>query len=213
MKTSVKTLFASALTAIVLSTSAFTSNAAGPVTNLTTISSGIDFNKVVVKGNVHVELVQADRQRVIIYNEYNKDLTTVVQRGDKLFINSNEDQPITIIVYVKNLQRIDASNTASVITKGKFSAEALQVFLKDNARADVNATASSLYTYVIDNSALKLRGTSTDHMSVKGKVAKLKMEEFAAVNTTTKALDEELIVSTAQVSDTLLAGNKARSKK
>ena len=66
---------------------------------------------------------------------------------------------------------------------------------------------------MIDNSALKLRGTSTDHMSVKGKVAKLKMEEFAAVNTTTKALDEELIVSTAQVSDTLLAGNKARSKK
>jgi hypothetical protein len=213
MKTSTKTLFASVLTAIVLSTSAFTSNAAIPVTKVSAISSHIDFNKVVVKGNVHVELVQADKQRVIIYNEYNKDLTTVVQKGDKLYINSNEDQPITIVVYVRNLQRIDASNTASVITKGKFSAEALQVFLKDSARADVNATASSLYTYLIDNSALKLRGTSTDHTSVKGKVAKIKMEEFAAVNTTTKALDEELIVSAVQVNDTLFAGNKAKSLK
>lgn len=213
MKTSTKTVFASVLTAIVLSTSALTSNAASPVTNLSTISSSIDFNKVVVKGNVHVELVQADKQRVIIYEEFNKDLTTVVQKGDKLFINSNEDQPITIVVYVKNLQRIDASNTATVITKGKFSAEALQVFLKDNARADVNATASSLYTYVVDNSALKLRGTSTDHLSVKGKVAKLRMEEFAAVNTTTKALDEELTVNAAKVNDTLFAGNKARSLK
>lgn len=213
MKTSTKTVFASVLTAIVLSTSALTSNAASPVTNLSAISSSIDFNKVVVKGNVHVELVQADKQRVIIYEEFNKDLTTVVQKGDKLFINSNEDQPITIVVYVKNLQRIDASNTATVITKGKFSAEALQVFLKDNARAEVNATASSLYTYVVDNSALKLRGTSTDHLSVKGKVAKLKMEEFAAVNTTTKALDEELTVTAAKANDTLFAGNQAKSLK
>lgn len=213
MKTSTKTVFASVLTAIVLSTSALTSNAASPVTNLAAISSNIDFNKVVVKGNVHVELVQADKQRVIIYEEFNKNLTTVVQKGDKLFINSNEDQPITIVVYVKNLQRIDASNTATVITKGKFSAEALQVFLKDNARADVNATASSLYTYVIDNSALKLRGTSTDHLSVKGKVAKLKMEEFAAVNTTTKALDEESTVTAAKSNDTLFAGNKVKSLK
>lgn len=213
MKTSAKTVFASVLTAIVLSTSALTSNAASPVTNFTTISSSIDFNKVVVKGNVHVELVQADKQRVMIYEEFNKDLTTVVQKGDKLFINSNEDQPITIVVYVKNLQRIDASNTATVITRGKFSAEALQVFLKDNAHADVNATASSLYTYVVDNSALKLRGTSTNHMSVKGKVAKLKMEEFAAVNTTTKALDEELTVTAAKVNDTLFAGNQAKSVK
>jgi len=213
MKTSTKTVFASVLTAIVLSTSALTSNAASPVTNLTTISSSIDFNKVVVKGNVHVVLVQADKQRVIIYEEFNKDLTTVVKKGDKLFINSNEDQPITIVVYVKNLQRIDASNTATVITKGKFSAEALQVFLKDNARADVNATAKSLYTYVVDNSALKLSGTSNDHMSVKGKVAKLQMEEFAAVNFTTKALDEELIVSAVTTKDTLFAGSKAKSLK
>lgn len=213
MKTSAKTLFASVLTAIVLSTSAFASNAASPATNFSTISSGIDFNKVVVKGNVHVELVQADKQRVIIYEEYNKNLTTVVQKGDKLFINSNEDQPITIVVYVKNLQRIDAANSASVTTKGKFSAEALQVFLKDNARADVNAAASSLYTYVIDNSALKLRGSSKDHMSVKGKEAKVKMEEFAALNTTTKSFDEELIVSNVKVNDTLFAGKKEKSVK
>lgn len=212
MKTSAKTLFASVVTAIVLSTSALSSNAAEMVKNPIAFSSKIDFNKVVVKGNVHVELIQADRQHVMVYEEYNKNATTIEQKGDKLFITSEESQPITIVVYVKDLQRIDVSNTATVITKGKFSAPVLQVFLKDQASADVNAVIGSLYTYTIDKSALKLRGTSTDHVLVKGKVARVKMDDFASANTRTQDLDESYLAS-AKVSDSLMAGNKNKGLK
>lgn len=193
MKTSVKTLFASALTAIVLSTSAFTSVAAVQSDSFSEFSTTIDFNKVVITGNVNVELVQSEKQRVVIYETYNKNLTTVTQKGDKLFINSKEDEPIHITVYVKDLQRIDASNRVSVITRGRFASNVLQVFLQDKAKAYVSGDIGSLYTLVKDRSELKLKGTSKDHVSVKSKVAKLNTVQFASLKTTGTIDGEESV--------------------
>lgn len=193
MKTLVKTLFATALTVIVLSSSALTSVAANKESELTVLSAEIDFNKVVITGNVHVELVQANQQRVIIYEAYNKATTSVKQKGDKLFINSVEEEPINIVVYVRDLQRIDASNTVTVKT-GTFSASVLQVFLKDKARAYVSGNIGSLYTLIKDKSELKLNGTTNDHISVKGKVARLKTDSFAALNTTSSVFEEVALV-------------------
>lgn len=193
MKTSVKTLFASALTVIVLSTSAFTSVAANQSENFSELSTTIDFNKVVITGNVNVELIQSEKQRVVIYEAYNKNLTTVTQKGDKLFINSKEDEPIHITVYVKDLQRIDASNRVSVITRGRLASNVLQVFLQDNAKAYVSGDIGSLYTLVKDRSELKLKGTSKDHVSVKSKVAKLNTVQFASLKTTGTVDGEESV--------------------
>lgn len=193
MKTSVKTLFASTLTAIVLSTSAFTSVAASQRENFSELSTTIDFNKVVITGNVNVELIQSEKQRVVIYEAYNKNLTTVTQKGDKLFINSKEDEPIHITIYVKDLQRIDASNRVSVITRGRFASNVLQVFLQDNAKAYVSGDIGSLYTLVKDRSELKLKGTSKDHVSVKSKVAKLNTVQFASLKTTGTVDGEETV--------------------
>ncbi|MBB5437309.1 hypothetical protein HDC92_000977 [Pedobacter sp. AK017] len=184
MKTLVKTLFASALTAIVLSSSAFASAVTDKKNNQPEISSTIDFNKVVITGNARVELVQCDKQSVAIYQDYNKKLTKIMQKGDKLYISSTELEPVVIVVFMKDLQRIDAANTATVTTRGRFSLNVLQVFLKDEATAYVNADAGSLYTVIKDSSALNLKGSTNEHTLVKNKVAKLKMEQFAAVTTT-----------------------------
>lgn len=212
MKTSVKTLIVSALTAIVLSSSVYTSVAADKNTHFFAVSTEIDFNKVVITGNVNVELIQSDKQKVLIYENYNKATTSVTQKGDKLFINSKEEEPINIVVYVKDLQRIDASNTATVKT-GKFSSSVLQVFLKDRARAFVSAEIGSLYTVIKDNSELKLRGTTKDHVSVKGRVAKLKTDSFAALNTTSSQVEEMTLVENSILSlskDTVIAERMVR---
>jgi hypothetical protein len=209
MKTSVKTLFASALTAVILSASAFVAAAADKGIDISLVSGLIDFNKVVITGNVKVELVQSIKQRVEIYESYNKETTTVTQKGDKLYINSKEEEPINIVVYVKDLQRIDASNTVSVATKGKFSSRALQIFLKDNAYAYVNAETESLYTVIKDCAGLKLRGSSGDHTLVKSKVSKLKMDNFVALKTTISSMEEQGLATnykTAIVKDTVRTG-------
>lgn len=189
MKTSVKALFATVLTAIVLSASAFNSKAAEPLRTEFNLQQKIDFNKVVVKGNVQVEVVQSNKQGVVVYGKYDKTVTRIEAKGDKLFISSNEDEPLRMVVYIKDLQRIDASNNASVTTKGKFSLSVLQVFLKDSAKADVVGNVGSLYTYVTDNSSLKLKGSAADHNMFKGRTTLVKMEGLASVKTKITDLD------------------------
>ena len=189
MKTSVKTLFTSALTAIILSTSAFSSIGAELVRTEISIQQHISFNKIVVKGNVRMEVVQSKKQGVVVYGNYDKALTSIEAKGDKLFISSNEEEPLHMVVYVKDLQRIDASNTSSVTTRGKLSVKVLQVFLKDQSKADVMGNIGSLYTYLENNSSLRLKGTSTEHNMFKGRVAQVKMEGLASVKTKITDLD------------------------
>lgn len=195
MKTLTKTLFASTFAVIILLGSAFAPAAVyKPISPNETIVP-MDFNKIVVRGNARVELVQSARQSVAIYNELGNRNTTIRQKGDKLLITSNEDEPANIIVYIKTLQRIDAANTAVVITRGKFSSYALQVFLKDSARAYVNAKTSSLYTVIKDRADLELKGSSEDHTLAKSKAAKLNVDQFAALKFTTAPL-EGMVIAT-----------------
>jgi hypothetical protein len=175
MKTAIKTLFASALTAIVLTSSAFTTFAKD--TNPVSASANVKFNKVVVTGNAKVVLVQANSESITTNEELTAN-TTVQQKGYTLYINSTEQSPATIYISVKDLQRIDAANTAEVKTRGNFDLAVLQIFLKDGAKANVNAKVGSLYTDMKDQSDLKLSGSSAEHNLVRNDVSKLNLNDF-----------------------------------
>lgn len=213
MKTSLKTLFASALTGVLLVSSAFTSVAVGKNPGSPIISPLIDYNKVIISGNVKVVLIQSKIQRVVMYEDHNKETTAVVQKGNNLYISSTERQPVNIVVYIKDLHRIDACNKASVTTRGKFTSQALQVFLKDGATAFINGDTESLYTVIKDNSELRLRGSSKDHVLVKGKSAKLNVSSFAALKTTATSLDGQALPADYSIilpKDTVVAENRIR---
>ena len=100
----------------------------------------------------------------------------MVQKGYTLHINSTDKS--TIYVYVKDLQRIDVANTATVKTRGNFDLAVLQIFLKDTAKANVTATVGSLYTDISGASDLKLSGSSKEHALVKNEVSKLNLNDF-----------------------------------
>lgn len=174
MKTSIKTLFASALTAIILTSSAFHTFAKekSPASN----SATVKFNKVVVTGNAKVILIQGNTESINSTEEVQSKNTTVQQKGYTLYINSTDKS--TIYVHVKDLQRIDAAETASVRTRGTFDLAVLQIFLKDNAKANVNATIGSLYTQMNGKSDLKLSGSTTEHNLVRNDVSKLNQSDF-----------------------------------
>ncbi|WP_316820985.1 GIN domain-containing protein [Pedobacter gandavensis] len=174
MKTSIKTLFASALTAIVLTSSAFTTIAKEK--SPASINATVKFNKVVVTGNANVILVQGNTEGINSYNEVQNGNTSVKQMGYTLYINSTDKS--TIYVHVKDLQRIDAAETATVKTRGNFNLAVLQIFLKDNAKAKVTANVGSLYTEISGQSDLKLSGSSTEHHLVKNDVSKLNQTDF-----------------------------------
>lgn len=173
MKTLVQTLSALVLVAVFFLSTAFTSQAA-PV---------VGIQKVIVKGNVRVILVQNNNESVKIYDVYDPEKTSVKMTGSSLMIISNEEHPITVTVFVKNLFRIEASNTSSVETSGEFNLQFLQVLLDDEAKAKLNVKTQGLYTVVKDQSKLKLRGASEDHIVIRSKGSKLQTEDFACSKT------------------------------
>ena len=189
MKTSIKTAFATALTAIFLSTTAFTTFAIDTPKMATVKASAMKVNMVVVTGHIDVYLIHSDKEdiQVVPFGDDEANVSFKKQ-GAKLFINSNESERATVYVYLKDLKRIDASNTAMVKTKGDFNMDALQIFLKDNAKANVHVNTKSLYTVIKDQADLKLAGKSDVLTLEKAEYATLKMHNFDAGKTEAKTL-------------------------
>ena len=182
MKTSIQTLAKSVIAAIVLSATIFTTSASANETKPVKVSAPKNFSKVVVSGNVEVTLIQSDTES-INYADDNTGKVKAVQDGYDLKITSEDKSPAKIVVYVKNIYRVQASGNAVVKTAGKLDTQYLQVFLKENATAEINSDTESLYTVIQDHADLKLSGATKKHTLVMGKTQKLNLNKFAAVQT------------------------------
>ncbi|WP_316750049.1 GIN domain-containing protein [Pedobacter gandavensis] len=195
MKTSVKSLIALTLTAIVLSTSAFTSASMAAVIPMYN-SPEKPFNMIEVSGNVRVTLIQSRMEKVELINQEAAEQISFTQKGYKLIISSTAKETLNVVVYVQDLQRIEASNGAKICTQGKMKLNVLQVYLNDNATANLKGNIKSLYTVSNGNSDLKLRGTADEHILVKNNLSKLNTEDFAALKTESTFLENGIAAST-----------------
>jgi hypothetical protein len=197
MKT-LKTLLASALTAIVLSATVFASTAAARGTMIEIRSAANpDIKKVVVKGNLKVFVVQGNSEWISL-DEEDRDLISIQQIGNTLTVGSSVKRPLSITVYVKDIYRIDASGQACVKTIGKFNVKYLQVMLRDNATARIKANTKSIYTVVRDQADLELLGNAEKHIINSDATAKMNTERFAALITD----HESSSTQTAMIKDT-----------
>ena len=181
MKTSIKNLFATALTLIVLTSSAFASTDVKE-NNITILNSLKDINKIEVKGNVELIMVQAPTESIKVYDSYYAKNALVQQQDGVLRISSFQKETLTVAVYVRNLSAVEAGDNAHVKTFGKISFLSLNVKLNGNATADINATTISLTTNVKDSASLNLSGSTTDHYAVLSAQAKINMAGFTAEN-------------------------------
>lgn len=188
MKTSIKTLIASSLTAIVLSTAVFTTSVSANEIAPVKVSTVNNFKRVSVKGNVEVTLIQRGTAGVS-YADDNTGNAKIIQDGDILKISSADKGITKVIVYVNDLFRIEASENAVVKTEGKLTTQFLQIFLKGNAHADINTSTEGLYTVIKDNADLKLSGSTDNHTLVMGKTQKLTIDKFAALKTNISSVE------------------------
>jgi hypothetical protein len=92
-----------------------------------------------------------------------------------------------VAVYVRNLSTVEASGNATVKTHGKVNFLSLDVVLKENASATIDATTMNLYTVVADSASLSLSGTSADYYAVLSAAAKLNLDNFNADNSSINA--------------------------
>jgi len=183
MKTSIKTVFATGLIALAISTSTVYAN--GSISK-TLPASAVDITsiqKIIVTGNVSVTIVQAPKSKVLYQNENNTRVSVKKNNNSITIDGGNATTTGEITVYVDNIYRIDASGNAVVQTQGDFNVKNLQVFVKDNAKVDVNAQTESLYTVIKDKAELKLQGHSNSHVLTMDKLSKITLENFSATKT------------------------------
>ncbi|KLT63936.1 GIN domain-containing protein [Pedobacter sp. BMA] len=181
MKTLAKSLFAAALTAVVITSSAMATFAAEPVKTETKTPSSLTFNRIWVSGNVKIVLTQGDKQDVTGANNYDASKTSVTTDGKTLFINSLETSQVTLNITVKDLERIEAYGQSVVVTSNNFDVKYLQLFLGQSATARIKTTAGSLYTVVKEDAVLKLNGTADQSTMIASNLKNVKLADFASL--------------------------------
>jgi superfamily II helicase len=196
MKTAIKTLIATSLTAIVLSSALFTTSVSAVEKEPDAIIKISAFKRISVTGNVEVTIIQRSNTG-ISYNDDNTGTAKVMQNGDNLKITSTSTEKAKLTVYVNDFYRIEASENAMVKTEGKLNTRYLQIFLKGNAHADINTSSEGLYTVISDQADLKLSGSTDIHTLIMGKSQKLTIDKFAALktiisSTETNAVEREI---------------------
>lgn len=180
MKTSIKSLIALAITAIVLTSSV---NAQAENKKETVLTEVKKVNKINVTGNVELILVQSADESVKVYNDYYSNNALVQQKDGELRISSFNKEKLTVVVYVTNLSQITAADNATVKTYGKLNTISLDVILKDQATAVLNTNTINLSTDLSGQSNLTLTGSTEEYNAVMGSVSKVNMAQFAAATT------------------------------
>ena len=187
MKFSIKNLFATALTLVVLTGSAFASTT-NPSNNVTILTQVKNINKIIVSGNVEVLLIQAPVESVKVYDSYYAKNTLVQQKDGELRISSFEQQTLTVAVYVRELSSIELADNSTVKTYGKVNFLSLDVILKGSAKADIDANTFNLTTTVNDNASLELSGSTAEHYATLSSQAKMNMDQFTAENASVSSI-------------------------
>lgn len=188
MKTSIKTLIATSLTAIVLSSAVFTTSVSATEKEPVTIAKIKAFKRISVSGNVELTIIQNNNPSVS-YTDDNNGTAKIIQDGDNLKITSTSIERTKLIIFVNDIYRIEALENAVVKTEGKLRTKYLQIFLKGNAHAEINTSTEGLYTVIADNADLKLSGSTDNHTLVMGNSQKLTIDRFAALKTNISSVE------------------------
>ena len=187
MKTLTKTLFAAALTALVLTSSAISTFAAEPIVSETKISKLSTVNRIWVSGNVKIVLTQGEKQSVEGTENYNAAKTSISTDGKTLFINSEETNQVTLNITLKDLERIEAYGQSMVVTSNNFDVKNLQLFINQSATARIKTTTASLYTVVKEDAVLKLNGTAGYSTMIASNMKNVKLADFASLKSASYA--------------------------
>ena len=179
MKTLAKTLFATALTAVLFASSVATTFAADSAP-LAKTSSVKNVNRIWVSGNVKVVLTQGDQESIKGSENYDATKTSVFSNGHTLYIQSMESQQVTVNITVKDLERVEAYGQSMVVTSNNFAVKNLQLFLYQSATAKIKTTAASLYTVVKEDAVLKLNGTAVESTMIASNMKNVKLADFAS---------------------------------
>lgn len=148
----------------------------------TIAADAISFNRIVVSGHVKLNLIQDGAESISANESFDENRTSVKIKGYTLYINSTSDETVNLTVHLKDLIRITADRNASIENMESLKLKFLQVYLEDNAVANLNAKVGSIYAMLNDNTDLKLTGTTNELHLIQNDRARVDMTRFIAQN-------------------------------
>ncbi|MNT19326.1 hypothetical protein D3C72_1545820 [compost metagenome] len=185
---------------VTLSSATVAAHATENNASYTALTNVKNISKIVVSGNVKLILVQDAKESVEVYDQYYGKNAMVQQQGAELRISSFDKNTLMVIAHVNNLATIEASNTATVSTAGKFNLLNLNVVLNDRASADIAANTVNLSTEIKDAATLKLSGSTEEHTAVIGSESKIKMGDFTAAESTIQVAVKPAVLANSKLS-------------
>ncbi len=177
-------LFAIGILALAISTSSVSAKNVANVHSTSQVEGEVQrAKKVIISGNVEVTIVQ-DSETKKLYKKEGTAKVKVRETDDAIYVSTKKNgEKAKITLYVKNINRIDASDNAIVNTKNTINVQFLQIILKDNAKADIDAKTEGIYTKLMNESSLMLSGTTEKHSISTNELATLNTDNLNAAST------------------------------
>jgi hypothetical protein len=155
-----KTTFLKIVMALIILTAGTKIYAADPeFTKLTWLHS---FSKIEAHGNVHLHLLQGEKNGVEIKGTYFDHNALLQVENGVLRITCYRAQRLDVWITLYDLNAIDAYDNVLVDTYGKLSLIDLSVELFNKAKANLNLDCFATHIKLNDNSLADISGTAID---------------------------------------------------
>jgi len=190
MKTSIKTIFATGLIALAISSSTVSANEKVGTTTISSNAVNVStIQRVIISGDVEVTIAQNAKSKVLFTNDGDVEVS-VKKVGNSLYVNSKgATKGGKITVYVADIYRLVASGNAVVQTKDALTLKYLQVYLNDHAKLELNSKTEGLYTSIKSDAQLTLKGMTDAYNIEMDKTARITLDRFVSKKTDMSATD------------------------
>ena len=168
--------FASAILFAIVTIVSNTSFSAIKDQNSTVISEAKNFNKIEVRGNVEVYLMDGNENSVKTFNNYYGESALVQNQNNTLRISSYTKDALVVYVTVADLRSLSVYDNAIVKSGKDFSSIEIEINLYNNATAQLNLQAFNATINVNDSAKANLSGNVTN--------CNMQINRASTVNTT-----------------------------
>jgi hypothetical protein len=182
MKTAILTIFSALVLVSGIANSTYAATAKNDNNTYTVLTDISAINKIEVHGNVELYVSDASSDQVKVYNKYYSESALVQSKNGVLRITSYKAEKLVVWVSANDLRSISAYDNAEVRSFGKISKIEFDVDLHDNASAKLNLDAYSANVTVKDNAKADLNGSATELNLNRDLDSNVQSKNFTAVH-------------------------------
>ncbi len=175
---------------------------ADSIAQLTTVLENINgIKKIEASGNVEVYVTSGDQDAVKVLENYYTQTGLVQEENGVLRITSYNTDKLMVMVTVKDLSEVKATNGALIKSNGTLSAIQLNVNLDNNATAELKLDVFAASVTATGHAKAELSGSVADYDLNYSHSSTVNSTELATISGTEKVIAHKTAATTEDGSD------------